>query len=138
MEAHELASEIPIVRYFIPCLEILVTPDGKNVTLANLIHSIVRLPGESFPCIREQMALYALLANGRGEHGFEIELVFFDEGTEHSRRRPWQRLDLGQDPSKIFGLAIPLKNVTFEKPGQYTFYLLCDSRRIAEAQVDVR
>jgi hypothetical protein len=53
MEAHEMASEIPSVRYFIPCLEILVTPDGKNVTLANLIHSIVRLPKESFPCISE-------------------------------------------------------------------------------------
>jgi hypothetical protein len=80
-----MASEIPIVRYFIPCLEIVVTPDGKNVTLANLIHSIARLPGESFPCIREQMALYALLANGRGEHQFEVELVFFDEGKEHLR-----------------------------------------------------
>jgi hypothetical protein len=45
---------------------------------------------------------------------------------------------LGQDPSKVFGLEVPLKNLTFDRPGQYTFYLLCDGQRIAEAQVDVR
>jgi hypothetical protein len=133
-----MVSEIPVVRYLVPCLEIVVAPDGRDVTLLNLIHTIVRLPGEPFPCIREQMALYALLANGRGEHEFEVELVFLDQGVEQSRRRPWRRKDLGQDPSKVFGLELMLKNITFDKPGQYTFYLLCDGRRIAEAQVDVR
>jgi hypothetical protein len=133
-----MASEIPVVRYFVPCLEIVVPPDGQDVTLRRLIHAIVRLPGEAFPCIREQMALYALLANGRGEHEFEVELVFFDQGFEHSRRRPGRRLDLGQDPAVVHGLPIPLRNVTFGKAGQYTFYLLCDGRRIAEAQVEVR
>jgi hypothetical protein len=133
-----MASEIPLVRYFVPCLEIVVAVGGRDVTLRNLIHSILRLPGEPFPCICERMALYALLANGRGEHEFEVELIFLDQGIEQSRRRPWRRVDLGQDPSKVFGLAVPLKNVTFNKPGQYTFYLLCDARRIAEAHLEVR
>src|SRR5713226_2106807 len=99
-----MASEIPVVRYFVPCLEIVVAPDGRDVTLRSLVHTIARLPGEPFPCIRERLVLYALLANGRGEHDFEVELVFFDQGVEQSRRRPWRSVDLGQDPSKVFGL----------------------------------
>jgi hypothetical protein len=133
-----MVSEIPVVRYFVPCLEIVVTPDRRDVTLRSLIHTILRLPGEPFPCIRERMALYALLANGRGEHEFEVELVVFDQGTEHSRRRPGPRLDLGQDPAVVHGLPISLKNVIFDRPGQYTFRLLCDGRPIAEAHVEVR
>jgi hypothetical protein len=69
-----MASEIPIVRYFVPCLEIVVAPDRRDLTLRSLIHTIVRLPQEPFPCIRERMALYALLTNGRGEHEFAVEL----------------------------------------------------------------
>jgi hypothetical protein len=133
-----MASEVPVVRYFLPCLEIILSADGRDVTLRSLIHTIVRLPGEPFPCVRERMALYALLANGRGEHEFGIELVYFHEGIEHSRSVPGRRLDLGQDPAVVHGLPIPLKNVPFDQAGQYTFYLLCDGRRIAEAPVEVR
>jgi hypothetical protein len=133
-----MASEIPVVRYFVPCREIDVAADGREVTLRKLIHGIVRQPGEPFPCTQERMALYAVLANGRGEHDFEIELVFFDQGNERSRRRPWLRKDMGQDPSEVWGFCIPLTNVVFEQPGQYTFYLLCDGQRIAEAHFEVR
>ena len=133
-----MASEVPVARYFIPCLEIVVASDGRDVTLRSLVHTIVRLAGEPFPCIRERMALYALLANGRGEHEFEVELVFFDQGVEQSRRGRGRRIDLGQDPAVVHGLPIALKNVTFDRPGQYTFHLLCDGRRIAEAHVEVR
>jgi hypothetical protein len=40
------------------------------------------LPGESFPCVCEQMALFALLANGRGQHAIRVELTVLDQGTE--------------------------------------------------------
>jgi hypothetical protein len=133
-----MASEIPVVRYFVPCLEIVVSPDRRDVTLRSLIHTILRLPGEQFPCIRERMALYALLANGRGEHEFAVELAYFHEGTEKSRRGLGRTVNLGQDPATVHGLPIPLKNLIFERPGQYTFHLLCDGRRVAEGHVDVR
>jgi len=52
-----MASEIPIIRYFVPCLEIVVAPDRRDLTLRSQIHTIVRLPQEPFLCIRERMAL---------------------------------------------------------------------------------
>jgi hypothetical protein len=134
-----MASEIPVVRHFLACLEVVVEPNGRNYTLRNLIYAIVRLPGEPFPCIRERMALFALLANGRGKHEFAVELTFFEQGEERSLRRPGSRpVDLGQDPTVVHGLPIALRNVTFDKPGLYTFYLLCDGQRIAQEQVEVR
>jgi hypothetical protein len=85
------------------------------------------------------MALYALLTNGRGEHAFAVELTCLDRGAELSLfKSPSRRVDLGQDPTVVHGLPIPLKNMTFDRAGQYTLYLLCDDQRIAEVHVDVR
>jgi hypothetical protein len=134
-----MASEVPMVPHFLACLEVVVETGSRTVTLRDLIHAIVRLPGEPFPCIREQMALYAVLRNGRGEHQFAVELTFLDHGVERALRRLDPRpVELGQDPTTVHGLPIRLRNVTFDQPGQYTFYLLCDGRRIAQEQVEVR
>jgi hypothetical protein len=36
------------------------------------------------------------------------------------------------------GLPIPLRNLVFEEPGQYSFHLLCDGQPIADAKIGVR
>jgi uncharacterized protein DUF6941 len=134
-----MASEAPVVRHLIACLEIITDPASRNVTLRNLIHAIVRLPGEPFPCIREQMALYAVLTNGRGEHDLAVELAVVDGGTERTvaQTKP-RKVDLGQDPTQVHGLPIPMRNVIFEHPGHYNFYLICDGQRIGQQQIEVR
>ena len=110
------------------------------MTLRETIHAIVRLPGEPFPCVRDRMALFALLTNGRGGHDFTIELTRFDRDDEKLVRPPWgpARRDLGQDPVVVHGFPIPLTNVTFPEAGQYAFHLLCDGQPIAEEKVVVR
>jgi hypothetical protein len=134
-----MASEIPVVRYFLACLEVIIEPGGVGVTLRQLIHNIARLPGEPFPCVREHMALYALLTNGRGEHDFGRELAFFEQGEEQSLRRTGtRRVDLGQYPTMVHGLPLTLRNVTFARAGQYVFSLLCDGHRIGRVEIDVR
>jgi hypothetical protein len=134
-----MASEIPVVRNFQACLEVETDPSGIGVTLRTLVHAIARLPGEPFPCIREEMALYALFSNGRGQHNFLVELVRLDHGEERvvGRLGP-VRIDLGQDPVAALGLPIPLRNLVFNEAGQYTFYLVCDNQIIADAKISVR
>jgi hypothetical protein len=61
-----MASEVPLVRFFVACRAVIADPGRKKYTLQDLIHAVVRLPGEPFPCIRTEMALFALLTNGRG------------------------------------------------------------------------
>ena len=132
-----MAKETPVVRHFVACLEITITP--ASVTLKDLIHAIAPLPGEHYPCIREKMALYALLTNGRGQHEISLELTRFEQGQDVSvTRTPAREVDLGQDPTAVLGLPIPLKNVVFRQPGQYTFHLLCDGRSIAEEKLLLR
>jgi hypothetical protein len=133
-------NEIPVVRHFVACLEIIPLPGGRGVTLRDMIHVIVRLPGEPFPCKREKMALFALLTNGRGEHDFDLELTRFDRGAEQLVSPPVRlgRLNLGHDPTVVHGLPIPLKNVVFPEAGQYAFYLICDGQPIADEKILVR
>ena len=134
-----MASEIPVVRNFQACLDVVTNPSGTSVSLNTLVHAIVRLPGEPFPCIREELALYALLTNGRGEHDFLVELVHLDHGEEKlvGRLGP-VRIDLGQDPVAVRGLPIALRNLVFREAGQYTFYLYCGNEVIADAKIAVR
>jgi hypothetical protein len=132
-------DEIPIVRHFVACKEITATPGVRDVTITSLIHSIVRLPGEPFPCVRESMALFALLTNGRGSHDFALELTVFENGTERRVFRSGARqVNLGPDPTVVHGMPMPLRNVVFDEPGQYTFHLLCDDQPIAEEKIEVR
>jgi hypothetical protein len=133
-----MANEVPLVRHFIACREIVVHPGYREVTLENVIHVVFPLPGEPFPCILDPMALYALVTSGRGEHDIAVELAFLDQGVERTLRQSNpRRVDLGQDPTVVQGLPIPLK-IRFDRPGQYTFYLLSDGKRIAEEHVEVR
>lgn len=128
-----MPAQAPIVRHFVACVEVAVGPNGRDVTLRNLIHAVIRLPGEPFPCILPEMALYALLTDGRDKHDFAIELTFFDGVVNQLvYRSPSRPVDLGPDPTAVRGMPIPLKNVIFHKPAQYTFYLVCDGKRIAE------
>jgi hypothetical protein len=134
-----MAAEIPVVRLFAACEEIQMESGSSRISLRNVFHRIVRLPGEPFPCVCEQMALYALLANGRGEHEFQIEMTFLDEGADRLMfQSPSGRVDLGQDPVTVHGLPVPRMRVRFDQAGQYTFHLVCDGRRIGEYHVEVR
>jgi hypothetical protein len=82
-----MATETPIVRHFVACSEITIAPGGDSVTLQDLIHAIVPLPGEKYPCVRESMTLYALLTNGRGKHEIALELTCFERGQEVTVKR---------------------------------------------------
>lgn len=132
-----MAVEIPLVRHFVACKEIVVA-EGKNVSLKDLVFVIVPLPGEHYPLLREDLALYALLTNGRGKHTFALELTRFEGEEVRVVRTPSREVDLGQDPVIVFGMPIPLKNVKFQRPGQYTFHLLCDDTVIADEKILLR
>jgi hypothetical protein len=134
-----MASEIPVVRNFQACLAVETDPSGTGVSLRTLVHAIVRLPGEPFPCIRDNLALYALLSNGRGAHDFLVELIRLDRGEEKPVGRLGPvRVDLGQDPVAVLGLPIPIRNVVFNEAGQYAFELVCDNTPIADVKISVR
>lgn len=133
-------NTVPIVRHFIACSAIEQSDSGRGVTLRELVHAIVRLPGEPFPCVRDKIALFALLTDGRGRHEFTIELTRLEQGTERLVSPAWgpAHRELGQDPTIVHGFPILLTNVVFHEAGQYSFHLLCDGQKIAEEKVLVR
>ena len=60
------------------------------------------------------------------------------ERSARLRRSRSGHVDFGQDPTLVHGLPIRVRNITFDRAGQYAFYLLCDGRRIAEETLEVR
>lgn len=60
-----MAVETPIVRYFVACRQAEVEAGSNEVTLRRLVHAIIRLPGEGLPLVLDEMALFAVLTNGR-------------------------------------------------------------------------
>ena len=130
--------EIPVVRLLSACRQIDVDASRRDFSLHRLIYKIVRLPGEPFPCLCDPMALFALISNGRGVHSFGLELALCSRGEDV---KIWQSenrsVDLGSDPTAVFGLPIPLRNVTFDQAGQYAFHLLCDEHRLAHVEIEV-
>jgi hypothetical protein len=139
-----MASETPLVRYLIACREIIVSSDNRDVTLRGIVHAVVALPGESFP-LRQDLALYALLTNGRGPVDVSIRFGHLRRGEDGTAGEeieiatsPAQRVELGQDPSAVLGLPIPRIRLPFREPGQYVLYLLCDGQPIGQVYLEAR
>lgn len=127
-----MASEIPVVRHFLACQVVTISPDEQGIVLRDPITAIARLPGEVGPMIR-QLGLFAMLANGRGEHDFVVELMILHRGRDGMQAEERQvfatapvRRDLGQDPMAIHVLPAVNLTVSFTRSGQHAFYLLCD------------
>jgi hypothetical protein len=134
-----MPGELPLVRVFVACEELEYDSGAGQVTLHKLFHRIVRSPEEPFPCMPEQLALYAMLTNGRGKHYFGLGLFFLENGMERTIKAPvTKEINLGADPTMVHGLPVPHVRAVFDRPGQYLFALLCDGRRIAEYPFEVQ
>lgn len=132
-----MARQKPIVRYFIVCDRVEQSPDGRQVSLINLISTIRALPNAPYPRIHPGLWLFAQMTDGLGPFDFSIQLVNLDDDRSIFVLPP-VKLDLGQNPLAVRGWAKRLLNVLFEKPGMYEFRLLCDGDVIASAPIRLR
>jgi hypothetical protein len=140
MDGGELmAVRRPVVRHFIACERVERSSDGRHDSLINLIHSLRPLPGASFPRIHSELWLYAVLADGRGELSFCVEVVTW-EGTEEQsiHTTPTVRMDLGQSPLVVHGWPVRLRNLPLPHPGLYEFRLVCEGEVVAREPIAVR
>ncbi len=134
-----MAVRKPVVRHFIACQKVERSADGRHYSLIHLIHSLRPLPGVSFPLIHPELWLYAVLADGRGELSFSVEMVTW-EGTEERsiHNTPEVRIDLGQSPLAVHGWPIRLRNLPFLHPGLYEFRLVCEGEVLAREPITMR
>lgn len=132
-------QEAPIVRHFVACEDIVLSDDANSYSLIDVMQVIRPPPGDSFPCISPVVCLFTALANGRGEHTFAIQLIYFSLAEEDEvYRTPDFTRNLGQEPLTLHGLPIRLRNLIFPQPGQYEFRLLCNDVDIAAAKIEAR
>ncbi len=132
-------DEKPVVRHFIACERIDRSVDGAHVTLHNVVHVIRPLPGNPYPRIHPELALFALLTNGRGPHALTVELVV---GVGPNARQVYRTrsvtIDLGPDPLLVHGFPVRLQNLPVPHPGQYEIVLFCDGEPVARELIEAR
>jgi len=132
-------SRKPLVRHFIACEKVESSTDKRQYSLINIIHAIQTLPGAAFPQIYPELYLFVMMTDGQGTHEFAVELVYWDCGAQRSTwtsRRV--KLDLGQDPLRVHGWPVRLRNIPFAQRGDYDFVLWCDGEVIARDTIHVR
>jgi hypothetical protein len=132
-------DELPLIRHFLACDEIIISPDGERYSLVNLIHAIRPLPGVTYPRRHPLLCLFVQMTNGRGSHVFRVEFV---SGVGPAERTiyatPSRQYDLGNDPLAVLGLPIRLENLSFPAAGQYEFHLICDEEILARTAIELR
>ncbi len=118
------------VQLAIVCEAAEMRPDGK-MDVRGVFNDLVA-PG--FPAKQEEMVLVTTIEWGRGDEGrnrFRVDLVGPDGGTaltvdghtEVGRRQP-------DRPPPRTRLILPLREVIFPRPGQYTFQIKVKGKRL--------
>lgn len=108
-------DELPIIRHFLACDEIVISPDGERYSLVNVIHAIRPLPGVTYPRRHPLICLFVQMTNGRGCHTFRIELVSGVGPHERTAyTTPAHGYDLGTDTrSRCWGFPFDWRACPF-------------------------
>lgn len=128
-----MAIRIPIVRHFLACEEVEVSPDGSEFSLRNVLYAIKPPVGASYPSFKHpRIDLFALMTDGHGQLSILIQFVRWEGTEERSIYKGGETIiNFREDPLKFVVLRKRLYNVPFESPGQYEFRLLYEEEIIA-------
>jgi hypothetical protein len=132
-------NEPPIARHFIACENVIANPAALRYSLQDLAFLVHPPVGGRYPLLDPELCFFALLTNGRGVHDFAVEQR---RGVGPAVQFIWRsrtgKIDLGNDPTALFGLPLRFRNVVFPLPGQYEFVLLCDGIELASELIEAR
>ncbi len=133
-----MASVPPLVRDFVLCEDMIIDPaNPTKITLVNLIYAIQSTEEPPYPVSREQLCVYAALTGGHGSGRIEIEVISA-ETLDVLRYAEIATLDFGNDPLRLYGVPVRLRNCIFPEPGWYSVHLLFEGTSIAEKQLLLR
>jgi hypothetical protein len=95
--------------------------------------------GAASPHRHPQIHLFALLTDGIGQIPLVLQIVVWEGAEERSIYTSEEVIiDFGTDPLKLPVWRIRLRNVPFEHPGLYEFYLLYRGEIIAHEPLLLR
>jgi hypothetical protein len=89
----------------------------------------------SFPAAQPQLLVYLGVKGVSGKVPVRIQVVAADRPEEPTAKLEWV---LGSsDPRFVGELVVPLRNVTFTKPGEYLIQLFANNQFLGERSIIV-
>jgi len=131
-----MTARKPVVRHFLVCERLDISPDGRHVSLVNVIYAIRPVVGvpHAYPRVHPELWVFAQMSDAHGVFNLSVELVRSDD-EESIFRTPPVRLNFGSDPLAVRGWSKQMLNIPFHQPGLYEFGLLCDEQIIAREPI---
>ena len=131
-----MAVRTPVARHFIACEDVQRSAGGRY-SLVDVVHAIRATA--PYPRIHPKITLFVMLTDVDGVHEFWVEWILFDRGQQRSLWKTKRvKLDLGSDPTQLYGWVIRLRNIWLPQPGDYEFVLWCDGESLAREPIRAR
>jgi len=130
-----MAIILPIVRHLIPCEDYFIhAAHPEKISLINLIFGIRSLQDPPFPVVQREFCLFLMLSNGRGKGNLRLAIVQVDtdEAILKTAVRP---INFGNDPLRVIGLPIRIKDCEFPAAGLYSIEVTFDDQLIGQQQL---
>jgi hypothetical protein len=129
-----MAVPLPVVRYMIPCEDVIVDAENSHrVSVVNLV-TLVR-PGAdtAYPLLMRQLCVYAQLAEIRVAHKYRV--VISRVGGLDVIRTQERLLPAGPNPLTAHTFVFRMTGLVWPEPGLYEVDLLCDDQAIAQQAI---
>lgn len=128
----------PVVRQMILCEDVERDPANPNrINIMGLMNTVVLPEGQPLPFVISQIAVYLLLAGGRGPatvslagHYVDSEQMIFETAG--------RQVNFGNDPLRAHGLIHRVRDVRVVHTGVYWIRFRYNGRAIAEQLLEVR
>lgn len=128
----------PVVRYLILCQDVQISPDeAQNVTLVNLISTIVSLQDPPFPLRHSEICIFVQLTECRSPVDLRIDIVQTDAEQVIFRTRT-RTVPFENDPLRLVGLTFRIRGCLFPAAGIYEVQLCCNDKAIASQPLRLR
>ncbi len=125
----------PALDTIIVCDEIIRDETTKKLTLVNIFNNV---NGTKFPLSLRKVVVFVSLTGGRGAVEGELRLVKADQvpgtGPLVQTKGPINF----PNPLSVVEIAFNLMNVTFHKPGKYSFEFLADGQLVGSKRFNVQ
>jgi hypothetical protein len=128
----------PVVRYMLLCDDWQVDPENaRRITIVGLLTNVHAIDDPPYPLFYQEMCVFLVLTEGRGEGEGKIVCVFEDDGRKVFETRG-RRIPFGPDPLEVVGVPFRIRECTFPKAGLYTVQFWYEGELVEERPLRMR
>jgi hypothetical protein len=126
---------LPIVRYMVPCEEMILR--DKTVSLSRLMLNVRSRRASARAVFQRQICVFVALTEVRGNAEISLRIIHADSGETHFSIKP-KIVSFANDPLHVYGLPFRLRNCLFPSRGLYWIQFWFNDACLSQQDLMVR